>query len=482
MFAVEKESQQELQPDSVEEQGINGTTFDPEESRERGDILLADKAPSLDPVASYLREMGKARLLTREDEVRLAKSIERGRMRVWKAASRSPIAWSELVAFGTELRQQKHSIEELVDIGTDHVTPGARRKIERQVVALIRQIQNGEKSHQGLLKRLRRDRKLSHSGQRTVLHRLARLRVQVSKLVRSLDVNPGAQQRLVEKIQKEYDLPRPTAPRIGGDASFAAVELARTVQAIKRGKQESERAKKQLVQANLRLVVSVAKKHQNRGMDILDLIQEGNIGLMTAADKFDWRRGFKFSTYATWWIWQAVTRSISIQARTVRLPVHVVEVVHKFSRTNYELTRELGRKPLPDEIAKRMGISLPKTEELMLAAQDTVSLDMPVGTDDESHLGDLIENPASLSPAEIAIGAEMKERTASVLNALSPRDAEIIRLRFGLVDGEERTLEEIGEMFGLTRERIRQIEKKAMKTLRESARMQELRQSLPLAS
>lgn len=254
------------------------------------------------------------------------------------------------------------------------------------------------------------------------------------------------------------------------------------MQAIDRGRQESEEAKKQFVKANLRLVVSIAKKHQNRGMDILDLIQEGNIGLMTAADKFDWRRGFKFSTYATWWIWQAITRAISTQARIVRLPVHLVEVIHKFSRLNHELTKELGRKPLPEEIAKRMGISLRKAEHLMLTAQETLSLDMPIGTDEESHLGDLIENAASLSPAEVAMDADMKQQTISVLDVLSPRDAKIIKFRFGLMDGEERTLEQVGEIFGLTRERIRQIEKQALNALRQSAPMRDLGQHLRRAS
>ena len=424
--------------------------------------------------------MGRRRLLTAEEEVRLAKGIERGRMRVWRAISRSPITWCALVNFAKDLRQQKRSIDELVELGPRPPKPDAVRQITRKTLEVIDQIEQLAKSTRQVAARVQRSQRSRRQSDRYKLFRLARLSVQTSKLVRSIPVRLEAKARLLGNIREEYEAQGPG--RVRPLSGSAINGLEHTIQAIRRGEQESAQAKNQFVQANLRLVVSIAKKHQNRGMDILDLIQEGNIGLMTAADKFDWRRGFKFSTYATWWIWQAVTRAISTQARTVRLPVHMIEIINKFSRTNQELTKELGRKPSPEEIAKRMEISLGKVEELMLASQETRSLDMPVGMDQESHLGDLIENPASLSPAEVAMDADMKEQAFSALEVLSPRDAQIIQFRFGLVDGEERTLEQVGEIFGLTRERIRQIEKKAMYALRESVRVQELRPYLRRAS
>ena len=442
--------------------------------------VLASHAPAIDPVGSYLREMGRSRLLTAEEEVRLAKGIECGHVRVWRAISRSPITWCALVNFAKDLRQQKRSIAELVELEPRPPKPDVVRQITRKTLEVIDQIEQLEKSTKQVAARVQRSQRSRRQSDRYKLFRLARLSVQTSKLVRSIPVRPEAKARLLGNIREEYEAQGlGTVRPLSGSAING---LEHTMQAIRRGEQESAQAKNQFVQANLRLVVSIAKKHQNRGMDILDLIQEGNIGLMTAADKFDWRRGFKFSTYATWWIWQAVTRAISTQARTVRLPVHMIEIINKFSRTNQELTKELGRKPLPEEIAKRMEISLGKVEELMLASQETRSLDMPVGTDQESHLGDLIENPSSLSPAEVAMDADMKEQAFSALEVLSPRDAKIIQFRFGLVDGEERTLEQVGEIFGLTRERIRQIEKKAMYALRESVRVQELRSYLRCAS
>jgi RNA polymerase primary sigma factor len=474
---------EEKSPSSLDAVETNGSAESAsEECAGDVDSSLAEKEPVIDPVGSYLREMGRVPLLTREDEVRLAKRIERGRLRVWKAISRSPITWSDLVRSGADVRQHKRSIETLVDLEPFRLTPGAVTKVRRQTLAAIDQIEGLAKSSEKISGRLLRLRKSDRRGQWNGAYRLARLCIEASRQVRSIPLRAEEKARLLEKIRNEYELRRRRPQKVGLVPDVPTNELKRTVQAIERGERESNEAKQLFVQSNLRLVVSIAKKHQNRGMDILDLIQEGNIGLMTAADKFDWRRGFKFSTYATWWIWQAITRAISVQARTVRLPVHVVEVINKFSRAKYELTKELGRKPTPEEIAKRMGISTRKVQELMLAAQETLSLDMPVGTDEESHLGDLIENPASLSPAAVAMDADKKEQACSVLKALSPRDSKIIELRFGLVDGEERTLEEIGKIFGLTRERIRQIEKKALTTLRESVLTHDLCEHLQRAS
>ena len=296
---------------------------------------------------------------------------------------------------------------------------------------------------------------------------------QVESIERRVELTRNEDQK--KDLRKQARQIRADMEHLEVEAGAAFPELKRTQRDIIQGDMDAEQAKRELIEANLRLVVSIAKKYTNRGLQFLDLIQEGNIGLMKAVDKFEYRRGYKFSTYATWWIRQAITRAIADQARTIRIPVHMIETINKLIRTSRQLVQELGREPTSEEIAKRMDIPVAKVRKVLKIAQEPISLETPIGEEEDSHLGDFIEDRAVVSPAEAVINVNLKEQTAQVLRTLTPREEKVIKMRFGLEDGSEHTLEEVGQSFAVTRERIRQIEAKALRKLRHPSRSRKLR-------